>query len=292
MIIVKLMGGLGNQMFQYAAGKSLSVTYNESLLLDITEFTNKIKIRDYTVREFGLNNFSIPYTVAAWEIIEKCVPGNKSFFQKLISKIFKKSADCIIITEEKFHSFKYKPAHQYYLNGYWQSEDYFKEIRELLIKEFTLSNILNENAKEIGDRINNCESVSLHIRRGDYVTNKTVYNVLGPCSLNYYHRSVNYIKEYVSDPYFFIFSDDIEWVKSNFKIEIPFEIVENIAPEIEMNLMSKCKHNIIANSSFSWWGAWLNANPEKIVIAPKIWFKNQQVNPYEIIPSNWVKIEN
>lgn len=290
MIIARLMGGLGNQMFQYAAAKSVSVKFNDLITLDVTEFTDKTQIKDYTVREFGLDCFNVSYEIAPAENIPDCLIERRSVFQKLTSKILITSSPCTIITEDNFHSLKYKPGHIYYLNGYWQSEYYFKKIRSLLLKEFTLKNKIPSSAAGIEGRIRDRQSVSLHIRRGDYVANKVAFDVLGPCSLEYYYNCVNYIKSNVSDPYFFIFSDDTDWVKNNFRIDMPFEVVENITAEVEMNLMSKCKHNIIANSSFSWWGAWLNTNAGKIVIAPKVWFKNQQVNRYELVPPNWIKI--
>ena len=133
----------------------------------------------------------------------------------------------------------------------------------------------------------------MHIRRGDYVSNPTTNKLHGTCSLEYYHNAVDIIAAKVSNPHFFIFSDDHEWARNNFKIDYPLTFVahNNAGKNYEdMRLMSLCKHHIIANSSFSWWGAWLGSNPKKIVCAPRGWFKDKSLNTNDIIPSDWSRI--
>jgi hypothetical protein len=145
---------------------------------------------------------------------------------------------------------------------------------------------------DIAEQIGRVNAVSLHVRRGDYVKNPKTTATHGLCSLDYYHTAIRYIYETVEQPYFFIFSDDMAWVKEHLKIDAPCQYVDhNQGKESfnDMHLMSLCKHHIIANSSFSWWGAWLNSSPEKIVIAPNKWFANQN-NIKDLLPNDWVTL--
>ena len=152
---------------------------------------------------------------------------------------------------------------------------------------------LGSRNKELLSLIRTVNSVSLHIRRGDYVSNPDTNSALGTCSLEYYRHCIEHIASNVENPHFFLFSDDINWVRDNLKIKYPTTVVDGNSADTnyaDLHLMSNCKHNIIANSSFSWWGAWLNNNPDKIIIAPKIWFANSPLTPKEIIPENWLKL--
>jgi len=179
-----------------------------------------------------------------------------------------------------------------YYDGYWQSEKYFKSIEGVLRTELEYKAVLNdENALLLHDIISN-ESISVHIRRGDYLSVKVNSKLFSTCSIDYYMHAVNYFLNKYSNSVFYIFSDDIDWAKSNF-IGDRFRIIDNNFdnPEIDLYLMSKCKHNIIANSSFSWWGAWLNSNPNKIVFAPQSWYKNKlNESTKDLIPSDWIMI--
>ena len=182
-----------------------------------------------------------------------------------------------------------------YLDGYWQSEKYFKDIRGSLLEEFSLKGAMPENMLNFSRRIREMNSVSLHFRRGDYFSNPQVNSVHGVCTQHYYSAAVERMASLAADSHFFIFSDEPEWVRSNVKLNFPMTIV---ADEFrgegyqELLLMSMCRHNIIANSSFSWWGAWLNQNDEKIVLAPKRWF-NESLVDYDVndlLPGEWIKI--
>jgi hypothetical protein len=290
MIIVKLMGGLGNQMFQFAFGKYLSLKHNNELALDLSAFKNIRENDGFTIRTFGLDAFNVSYAIASSKEIEKCYLHFKNKRHRIIGSIYRKIYSYSILTEDNYDPLQNNYRNNLYLIGYWQSEKYFKEIKEVLLSEFTLKNHMEPYPLSILSKITNCESVSIHIRRGDYITNKAAFDILGPCSLEYYYNSVKYIAERIVNPIFYVFSDDINWVKDNFRIDYPFEIVDNIGPEIEMSLMMVCKHNIISNSSFSWWGAWLNTNKSNITICPKNWFKIKPVTKYEITPDNWIKL--
>ena len=248
MIIVKLKGGLGNQMFQYAYGRKLTLERQATLVLDKTYLTPiRQLITGTTTRHYELGEFKI-----------------KAKF-----------------TKAKGHN---------YLDGYWQNEKYFKDIRHILLKDFTLKKKTN-NFLKLKKLIAETNSVSIHFRRGDYVKRAVTRKYHGVLNLNYYRRAIALIGEKVEKPNFFVFSDDISWVKKNFKIGKPLTFISGLRKltnSEELILMSLCKHNIIANSSFSWWGAWLNKNPAKIVIAPKRWFRAKTDS--EIVPQSWIKL--
>ena len=179
-----------------------------------------------------------------------------------------------------------------YLLGYWQSEKYFADYSDEIREDFTFKSPLSERNSDLANQISSVNSVSVHVRRGDYVTNaKNAF--IGVCPLSYYEQATELIKSRVESPVFFVFSDDMDWVKSNLKLDVKTVMVNhNSGSESynDMRLMSMSKHHIIANSSFSWWGAWLNPNPEKIVIAPKKWFRNGEFDTSDLIPSNWIRI--
>ncbi len=262
MKIIKLQGGLGNQMFQYAYGRALELT-GEKIIFD-TSFFNGGKAKKDIARNFELNNFNIR---------TKAIFSNEKHpLTRPINKILVK--------------LRLKP------DGFWQNVKYFKNIEKEIREEFTLKKPLDEKFNNISKQIGNTPSVSIHIRRGDYVNNaktKAIHNV---CELEYYNKAINIIKSQINNPNFFVFSDDIEWVKNNLKTDSPTFWVSNLKGEDyeELVLMSKCKHNIIANSSFSWWSAWLNQNPDKIVIAPKQWLSNKTADVLDILPESWIKI--
>lgn len=288
MIILKICGGLGNQMFQYAMGKSLSIDKNCDLKLDITTY-DKLKNRPFELSIFDIENqIANETTLAKFSY-------KKNLFTRIQKKIDKLKSPYkrVVIKEQNFNFDRnildLDVEKGIYLEGYWQSEKYFFHNSETIRKIFTFKPELSiENKKNI-ELICNTNSISLHVRRGDYLNNKRLFT----CSLDYYQKAIEYISKKVSNPTFFLFSDDPDWVKHNLKISYDhhFIINNNNNNDFEdMRLMSLCKHNIIANSSFSWWGAWLNNNHDKIVIAPKNWFKDNNINTDDLIPENWIKL--
>jgi hypothetical protein len=167
---------------------------------------------------------------------------------------------------------------------------YFKNIETIIKNDFIFNqNIIDKN-KDLVSKIESCNSISLHVRRGDYVQNKITNQFHGLCSLKYYNNAIHYIEMKIKNIEIFVFSDDISWCKENLKYNLPIHFMDTNDAHSDLYLMTKCKHNIIANSSFSWWGAWLNTNKEKIVIAPKQWFADQSVITQDIIPAQWIKL--
>lgn len=292
--IVKLNGGLGNQMFEYAFACALQYQYGSEILFDFA-FFNDVKMCDeVTTRFFELDVFNLkckPCTVADLALVRR--PEFESKFKNSFAKKFPHLFG-INYFREKNNTFYDKNLvgknDYYYYEGYFQNEKYFKHLRNNLVSDFSLKIPIDEKNQFILDKIKNTDSVSVHIRRGDYVTLDYVNKIHGVCSLSYYEKAIEYIAQRVKSPHFFLFSDDIQWVIENLKINYPFSVVDFNQEKgwFDLNLMKNCKHHIIANSSFSWWGAWLNENPSKIVIAPKRWTANKQ--KCDIIPSGWVKL--
>jgi hypothetical protein len=179
-----------------------------------------------------------------------------------------------------------------YLEGFWQSEQYFKPIENVIRKEFVVKDPPSVINKQYLEQIKSVNAVSVHVRRGDYVSDKVTHEVHGVCDIRYYTEAIHRIASEVADPCFFIFSDDMDWTKANVTVDgFPvFYIDHNSAADYEdLRLMYSCKHHIIANSSFSWWGAWLSNNTDKKVIAPKQWFRSLVTNK-DIIPDGWLTL--
>lgn len=303
MIIVKIYGGLGNQLFQYAFARSLSLEYNKKFTLDISWFKKQIDTTDLDQpdkREYLLNNF---------DIVERYSPPIVSTFIWLVSKITSKFK--VLNNISKFFLInKYWPINitesEYnqcddnnlisrkkliLLNGYWQDFKYFEKYKDIIKKELTLKNILTDENEKYLKKIISSNSVSLHFRRGDALKPFALKRY-ALCSIDYYLESISYITKKIHNPIFFVFSDNIEEVKSNLKIDYPVVFIKSQGPDYEhLFLMSQCKHNIIANSTFSWWAAWLNSNPSKIVIAPEKWMVND--NDYHArFPDSWLRFKN
>ena len=291
MIIIEIKGGLGNQMFQYAVGKHLSLKRGVELKLDLRYLQEKQEEAEHIKRDFELNKFNIKAEIAT-EADLKIVEERKSKFDFLLP-YYKRN-----IVKDKTKKFDKKiflTSDNSLLKGYWQSEKYFQAVESVLRQDFIFEKEDNdEYFLQIKNKIETTNSVGIHFRRGDYVTNHTTNKHHGVCSLEYYRKAMQTIASKIEYPEFFIFSDEIQWVKNNLKTDFPVHFIENSCEELhsDFRLMSSCKHNIIANSSYSWWAAWLNTNKEKIVIAPQKWFATQrlQSKTKDLIPHEWIKL--
>ena len=297
MIIARVRGGLGNQLFQYAAAKALAVQHNTQLKLDLYYFTK------HPYRTFDLDKFKLPLEIAARSEVHRFTGSNP-----LIRYINKREnyLHCPkVAVQPHYHYYEdfFKLPGHIYLSGYWQSEKYFTPVRDSMRQWVEPREPLDPKSQELASEMTRCESVSLHVRRGDY--NAATYNsFFGGLTESYYKRAVTRILQEVPDARFFVFSDDIEWCKNNLPIPDALYADHNKGHDSykDLYLMSCCRHNIIANSSFSWWGAWLNKNPDKKVIAPARWFQKEYVdgrmvvypcriyNVKDLIPPAWIKI--
>lgn len=276
MIIVRVFGGLGNQIFQYAFYKCLECN-NDDVYLDISDYNIHHHHNGFELDKV----FKIKFNKATNKEIKKISFDKKSFLYRLIRKIFKielvktsEYTEMKDICDVKIGNIE----QEVYFNGFWQDIKYVEFIENELRKELIFNEKLSGKNKDVIDKFIGRETVSIHIRRGDYLNNKSLGGI---CNNEYYLNAIEYINKVIDRPVFFIFSDDIEWVKNNFKLKSECIYVDwNKEEESykDMQLMSMCKHNIIANSTFSWWGAWLNMNRNKIVICPKKWFNNKNSN--------------
>ena len=272
MIVVKLAGGLGNQMFQYAIGRHLSLKYNTKLALDLSLLKALPKDTNYTIRNYELDVFNVKCS-----FFDLKLPRSLKLKQTdILNRLAFKLVNYKVISEKEYYNFDEKifnSSKNAYIIGYWQSAKYFDSIRDTLIADFKFKIQPNELNNTHIKEIESSNSISVHIRRGDYITNEIANSTHGICNLRYYQDAIEQIKSKVSDPHFFFFSDDIEWVKEQFKALNNTTFINNNTDKgfEDLRLMTLCKHHIIANSSFSWWGAWLSLNYNKIVIAPKNW---------------------
>ncbi|HEY5125307.1 MAG TPA: alpha-1,2-fucosyltransferase [Ignavibacteria bacterium] len=296
MIITKINSGLGNQLFQYAASRAISIRSNATLKLDITFYESD------TIRKYRLNQFNVIENLATGDEIELYKTEEavkKTFFKKVLNRMNSSGIEYVgknHIKEKPWVNFEpsvLKLKDNFYLEGYWQNQSYFKSIRKTLLEEFTLKYPVDNLTRGLLEKVRNCNSVSLHIRRGDYL-DIALFNVL---SLEYYHAAMSFIKKKVDKPFFFVFSDDISWAKKHLNhIENVLFIDQqgNESEILELEIMKNCDHNIIANSTFSWWGAWLNQNQGKIIIAPHKWSHNRQFqrnqDENEFIPAAWIRL--
>ncbi|MDR1090487.1 MAG: alpha-1,2-fucosyltransferase [Prevotella sp.] len=291
MVTVLLSGGLGNQMFQYAAAKALAKRLGTSPAIDLYPL---IKKTHATIRPYELGIFNIDAPIVS-TLRGKMLTKARSFVQK--HKEFFRHFGLFTDT----YAILYQPAFgslkgNVILSGYFQNEKYFKGAEAGIRDDFTFRHPLEGKNKEIAGQLASVEPVSVHIRRGDYVQNADAASNFVTCDVSYYEKAVAHICGKVNNPSFYIFSDDFDWVKENLDFgNHPVSFVDwNREGKscIDMRLMSLCKHNITANSSFSWWGAWLNANPDKVVVCPLRWFREEKKNSLlkDFYPEGWTMI--
>lgn len=283
MIIIRIFGGLGNQLFQFAAAYALAQKHRTELKVDVTAF------EEYTLRGFELPKIIGTLSVATGEEINAL---------KATSTVGRLKARLTPYPNRHFYKqsyFHYDPkffslGKDVYLQGYFQSEKYFLSGENLITKTIQLQHAVSEKAKLLAKKLQSVESVAIHVRRGDY-NNPVALKTHGVLPLRYYREAIEKIKEKQGPVQFFLFSDDPASVAQ--ELNLPDAVV--VSNELsqshfeDLYLMSHCRHNIIANSSFSWWGAWLNNHPGKMVIAPKNWFNQGPKDTQDLLPESWLK---
>lgn len=278
MIIVKLMGGMGNQMFQYALGRNLSLKYNLPLKIDLSFLNNRNMGPNFVYRNYDLDLFNI----------------DEDFDLSSVGQVFTINEPHFQYSENLLNSISnllYNKINILF-DGYWQTPLYFKDFENKIREDFKFKNSV-ENAedriKEMMFKIKSSNSVMVNVRRTDYL-NTNFHGVMG---LDYINKAKLIIDSKVENPHYFIFSDDIEWCKENIDIENMTLVDHSYKGDrfgYYLQLMSLCKHFIIPNSSFAWWSAWLNTDDDKIVIAPKQWFTDSSIITNDLIPHNWLRI--
>lgn len=288
MRIIRCEGGLGNRLFTFALYKKLSKIYN-NVYMDESSF----------IPSFGHDDIRVSniFPESKYKVIEhingfKCETHN-SFLHKIGRVLLEKYSNHYICDSGIYNDsiMKFLPDNCY-LRGYWQNEKYFADIRDTLLQELVFPSFIDERNSKYSIQMKADNSVSIHFRKGkDYLKNKFA---TGTCPITYYEEAIRYIKVHVENPKFYVFTDNVDWVNKNL-FSCDYQLVDwnpskGKTTYMDMQLMTMCKHNIIANSSYSWWGAWLNKNPNKIVIAPKKWMNTEVHKVWDIIPQSWIAL--
>jgi hypothetical protein len=288
MVIVRLTGGLGNQMFQYATGRALADRLGTELLLDTRAFGTPLALKDYTRRAYALSPFKLRAKLAT--------PADLKDWPVWVVEIGMR----LRFVRPWFGRWHFEPAISYdpgvltlrepvCLVGYWQSERYFVDVAERIRADFALAQPLSGDNAALLQIARSEHSVGLHVRRGDFVKLKHAAQVHGLCSIDYYRRAIGLVKERCPGCRFLVFSDDPEWARAELPLDASAVFVtgNEQQPEHDLILMSACKHHIIANSSFSWWAGWLGYSPEQIVIAPTPWYARPELDTRDLAVSRW-----
>ncbi|HVF67309.1 MAG TPA: alpha-1,2-fucosyltransferase [Pyrinomonadaceae bacterium] len=291
MVITKLIGGLGNQFFQYAVGRALSVKNGVPLKLDVSAYES------YKLRRYSLSHFNVVEEIASPDEIERFRRPGPNRLVRLGLRLGV-LPDSLRFTTVVERGFPFDPEvlsarGNVYLEGYWQSEKYFKEIEDVIRRELTVKHEPDPVNAEVGRAITGADSVCVHVRRGDYVENPEMSKIYEQCTPDYYHAAARELAKSVAAPHFFVFSDDPRWARENLEFNHPVTYVDHNGggkDYEDLRLMSLCKHFVIANSSFSWWGAWLGSDPRKVVFAPKAWFRTREHDTRDLIPDAWYVI--
>lgn len=286
MIIVRLEGGLGNQMFQYALGKAVAKKHNTSLRLDTTFLLDRT-LKNTVFRNYDLDILNLEVKIAQQEDIEQvltAVPeyslSEKIKFRFLKSTIpyFRKNE----FYEKQFYAFDpnvFNTQKNVYFYGYWQNQHYFNHIKDELQKDFSFRNPLSENENTLLSEINSENAVAINVRRTDYISDQETNEFMGVITGSYYPEAIKIVKQKISKPRFYIFSDDIEWCREHFKDLENHVIVDHSYKGHKfssyLRLMSSCKHFIIPNSTFAWWAVWINQNNNKVIVQPKNWVNDK-----------------
>lgn len=292
MIISHILGGLGNQMFQYATGKALALSKAVPFLLDLHDFDR------YRLHQgFELDRiFAVEFKRAELGEVQQLLGWRaQDWVIKVLKRHFFKPFRGPHFVMEPYWSYwpsLRQVADEAYLYGYWQSEKYFLDFESSIRSDFSFVGELDRVNATLKEKILKTGGISLHVRRGDYVSDKKTAAVMAPCGEDFYAKAMTYMAERLTQPTFYVFSDDMAWTKAHLPTNFDCIYVDHNQGKqsyIDLQLMGYCQHHIIANSSFSWWGAWLNPNPRKIVLAPTLWHINP-VHDQDRIPQGWVKL--
>lgn len=286
MIVFYGQGGLGNQLFQYATARRLAVRHDCPAVLDSYWFGHSRP--GETIRPLELVRYPVAMRVA-----NESEQRRWKWMRGRLVRHLQPLLPLQLVREQGFgvHKAALTASRNSYLLGFWQSEVYFADIRGHLLKELTPIAPPAPADQAVIDLMGKGTAVSVHIRRGDYVTSQSASAFHGLCSMDYYRAAVQYVAERVENPTLFIFSDDPQWTRTNLSLPFPTHYVEHNQPADafqDLRLMSLCRHHIIANSSFSWWGAWLSEQ-QGVVVAPARWYAADRPTP-DLLPPHWVRI--
>jgi len=297
MIIVRIKGGLGNQLFQYALARSISIRHRIPFKLDV----HSGFMQDHRGRKYGLCHFNIIENVASSSECDRIYPG-RGMKQKWFHLIQRRGVPFSrrILVEERVRHFDPAVLRRSYdrhvvLDGFWQTEKYFSHIRQVLQKELTIKYNITGLNRDILKEIRSTESVCIHVRRGDNANKPDSIIKYGTPGLSYYIHAIEFMASRIRNPRFFIFSDDPNWTEKNIKPSYRHHYIIHNGDDKnfeDFRLMQNCKHFIISNSTFGWWPAWLGSDPGKIVVAPDPWYRNPSFFNRDLIPDRWHQMES
>lgn len=292
MIIIRLKGGLGNQMFQYAFGLGMAEKLQTKLALDLTSLLDRSKGNDFVYRNFDLSIFHIQENfvlnpgvvgmlahlksslITRW--LRGLVDGGRGFIRETQFQVMEQLLD--------------NPVDNAVYEGWWQSEKYFAHISGRLRQDFSFRSPPLPASLPLLERIKSSNSICLNVRRTDFLK----VDNLNTTNLDYFLQAADYLCKRVPDPTFYIFSDDLAWCAENIQLKSPIVWVGHDMKGVKfgnyLRLMSACKHFIIPNSSFAWWAVWLNDNPDRMVVAPEKWFNDQAINTSDLVPKEWIRL--
>lgn len=292
MIVVRLKSGMGNQMFQYVLGQRLANELNTKVKYDLSAVLDRSRGPDFVYRNFDLDIFNAELDFTHSPELLKVLSKFKS---TSITKFFREQVKRgkTYIREEGFYYQKEvmaKPINEGVYEGWFQSYKYLEGIEKEIRRAFTFKNDIIDASRSLYEEILSCNAVCLNVRRTDFVANEN----LNVTSLSYFEKGAALIAHQVTNPKFFIFSDDVQWCEENIQLPFTMEVVDHSHKGYKfgnyLQLMTACKHFIIPNSSFAWWGAWLSSNKEKIVVAPENWFNDSTIDTSDLIPPQWIRI--
>jgi len=291
MIIVRLKGGMGNQMFQYALGIKLAEELNTAFKLDLSSLLDRSK-GEFVYRNYDLSIFKVNDSLLMGEGFLKTIYKPKiPRITKMVRQYINKGK--IFIKEKYFHfepDLILNPTDNAIYEGWFQSPKYFEGVEDKIRKEFQFKSSILASSQPLLNKIKNTNAICLNVRRTDFLKVDT----LNTTDKNYFFRAAKYIAEKIENPVFYIFSDDVEWCRKNIVMNYPVEVIghEHKGHKFGnyMQLMIACKHFIIPNSSYAWWAVWLNGQDEKIVVAPKKWFNDSEINTTDLVPQDWVRL--
>jgi len=290
MIVVRLMGGLGNQMFQYAAGRNLATLRGTELAIDLGWF-DEAGPRAPASRTYELDAFDLQ--VRLLRLSQRRVDALEGFASRLLTPL-RWIPPRLTVVREKSSSFEpsvFAAPESSLLIGYWQSERYFDAVAEAVRAQYSFGRLRDAVDPKLLREIENSPSLGIHVRRGDYVTSASTNLVHGTLEPAYYNKAASYVTAHRDVERIFVFSDDPGWAEAHLAFQLPTTYMRTGSRAVlDLHLMQLCNHQVIANSSFSWWAAWLNENPKKVVVAPKQWFREPRTDPSDLVPPAWHRI--
>lgn len=292
MVYVRLKAGMGNQMFQYAFGRLMAHKLGTKVKIDLSLLLDRARGKDYVYRNYDLTIFEVPNDfVIAPKILKTLYRTKSSKVCKMVRNQIARGKNYIKephfeVSEEILNN----PKDNTIYEGWWQSEQYFQSIEEEIRQVFSFKNPILEKSKTLVNEIESTQAICLNVRRTDFVSTSN----LNVTNKDYFVQAAEKMASMVEQPHFFIFSDDVEWCAENLNLNYPTTLVSHEHKGEKfgnyMQLMKACKHFIIPNSSFAWWAVWLNQHKNKIVIAPKNWFNDNQYDTSDLVPKTWIRL--